>query len=245
MKEARLQWRSRTNGIDPARFRFIDESGAKTNMVRLYGRCEQGQRLLSKAPAGHWQTTTMTDLLAWRAVLKTLHPFLAAELGRQFDFARSLELGMLPLVVGTAEPLETLKSYASLYLREEVQAEGLVQLRPVPGGDELFARIVAERWPVSARSTTIQAIPIVRQPHVPIGRLDQEVWDLLVMAQMDARLAEERLGLRGHVAEGIHAEAQHVHRLGSIVAGTVASRQAASCRRTGGELCYRSGIFVL
>ena len=28
-------------------------------MVRLYGRCEQGQRLLSKAPAGHWQTTTM------------------------------------------------------------------------------------------------------------------------------------------------------------------------------------------
>ena len=126
MKEARLQWRSRTNGIDPARFRFIDESGAKTNMVRLYGRCEQGQRLLSKAPAGHWQTTTMTDLLAWRAVLKTLHPFLAAELGRQFDFARSLELGMLPLVVGTAEPIETLKSYASLYLREEVQAEGLV-----------------------------------------------------------------------------------------------------------------------
>lgn len=59
MKEARLQWRCRTNGIDPARFRFIDESGAKTNMVRLYGRCEQGRRLLSKAPAGHWQTTTM------------------------------------------------------------------------------------------------------------------------------------------------------------------------------------------
>ena len=28
-------------------------------MVRLHGRCRQGQRLLSKAPAGHWQTTTM------------------------------------------------------------------------------------------------------------------------------------------------------------------------------------------
>lgn len=28
-------------------------------MVRMYGRCPQGQRLLSKAPAGHWQTTTM------------------------------------------------------------------------------------------------------------------------------------------------------------------------------------------
>lgn len=28
-------------------------------MVRLYGRCPRGQRLLAKAPAGHWQTTTM------------------------------------------------------------------------------------------------------------------------------------------------------------------------------------------
>jgi len=28
-------------------------------MARLHGRCPQGQRLLSKAPAGHWQTTTM------------------------------------------------------------------------------------------------------------------------------------------------------------------------------------------
>ena len=68
-----------------------------------------------------------TDLLAGRAVLKTLHPFLAAELGPRFDFARSLELGMLPLILGAAEPAETLKSYASLYLREEVQAEGLVR----------------------------------------------------------------------------------------------------------------------
>jgi len=29
------------------------------NMARLHGRRERGQRLLSKAPAGHWNTTTM------------------------------------------------------------------------------------------------------------------------------------------------------------------------------------------
>ncbi|MBN1942550.1 MAG: ATP-binding protein [Phycisphaerae bacterium] len=68
-----------------------------------------------------------TDLLAGRAVLKTLHPFMAVELGARFDFARSLELGMLPLVLDSVEPHETLKSYVSLYLREEVQAEGLVR----------------------------------------------------------------------------------------------------------------------
>ena len=68
-----------------------------------------------------------TDLLAGRAILKTLHPFMAAELGSRFQFAQSLEFGMLPLVLNSAEPIETLKTYASLYLREEVQSEGLVR----------------------------------------------------------------------------------------------------------------------
>jgi predicted AAA+ superfamily ATPase len=68
-----------------------------------------------------------TDLLAGRAILKTMHPFIAAELDSKFHFTRSLETGMLPLVLDSAEPVETLKTYASLYLREEVQAEGLVR----------------------------------------------------------------------------------------------------------------------
>lgn len=38
---------------------FIDESGAKTNMTRLYGRAKQGQRAFDNAPSGHWNTTTM------------------------------------------------------------------------------------------------------------------------------------------------------------------------------------------
>ena len=38
---------------------FIDESGAKTNMTRLYGRAKQGQRAVDNTPSGHWSTTTM------------------------------------------------------------------------------------------------------------------------------------------------------------------------------------------
>ena len=38
---------------------FIDESGAKTNMTRLYGRAKAGQRIVDSVPAGHWCTTTM------------------------------------------------------------------------------------------------------------------------------------------------------------------------------------------
>lgn len=67
------------------------------------------------------------DLLAGRLLLKTLHPFMAAELGAHFDLRRSLRLGMLPVVLAAKDPEETLRSYVSLYLREEVQAEGLVR----------------------------------------------------------------------------------------------------------------------
>ena len=38
---------------------FVDESGAKTNMTRLYGRAMAGQRAIDDTPCGHWCTTTM------------------------------------------------------------------------------------------------------------------------------------------------------------------------------------------
>lgn len=38
---------------------FVDETGAETNLTRLRGRCEGGQRLVASAPHGHWCTTTL------------------------------------------------------------------------------------------------------------------------------------------------------------------------------------------
>lgn len=67
------------------------------------------------------------DLLAGRAVPRMLHPFMAAELGTRFRLSDALTLGLVPLVRGTANPAQTLAGYANLYLREEVQAEGLVR----------------------------------------------------------------------------------------------------------------------
>ena len=49
--------------LDITRLHFIDESGFTTNMVRRYGRCPIGQRLLAKAPHGHWRTTTFLAAL--------------------------------------------------------------------------------------------------------------------------------------------------------------------------------------
>jgi hypothetical protein len=38
---------------------FIDESSAKTNMTRLYGRAPRGVRVYDRIPNGRWETTTM------------------------------------------------------------------------------------------------------------------------------------------------------------------------------------------
>lgn len=70
---------------------------------------------------------TGVDLLAGRAILKRLHPFMAGEMRDSFDLERCLRLGMLPIVHASPDPLEVLNTYAALYVREEVQAEGMVR----------------------------------------------------------------------------------------------------------------------
>ena len=67
------------------------------------------------------------NLLGGRAVQRRLHPYLAAELGGRFSLNKALRQGMLPLVWSSEDPAETLKAYNGLYLREEVQMEGLVR----------------------------------------------------------------------------------------------------------------------
>ena len=67
------------------------------------------------------------DLLAGRALLRSLHPFMAAEMGDRFDLDRALRLGLVPLVWDATDPAATLKAYVGLYLREEVQMEGAVR----------------------------------------------------------------------------------------------------------------------
>ena len=68
-----------------------------------------------------------TNLLGGRALKKTLHPFMAAELGEHFNFTEALQYGLLPLRFAAHDIIQTLSSYVSLYLEEEVKMEGLVR----------------------------------------------------------------------------------------------------------------------
>lgn len=67
------------------------------------------------------------NLLGGRAANFHLHPYMAAELGKRFDLATALRRGMLPVVWSAKAPENVLEAYSGLYLREEVQMEGLVR----------------------------------------------------------------------------------------------------------------------
>jgi len=56
--------------VDLECFVFLDESGAKTNMTRLYGRAPVGQRCYFSAPNGHWNTTTMLSAIRCTGVIQ-------------------------------------------------------------------------------------------------------------------------------------------------------------------------------
>ena len=67
------------------------------------------------------------NLLAGRALTRSMHPLTAIELGDDFSLDHSLNYGLLPSVYVESDPGDYLSSYVRTYLREEVQQEGLTR----------------------------------------------------------------------------------------------------------------------
>lgn len=59
IQQARAHWAEAMARVAHRRLVFIDESGAKTNMTRLYGRGPRGARVYDHVPHGRWETTTL------------------------------------------------------------------------------------------------------------------------------------------------------------------------------------------
>jgi predicted AAA+ superfamily ATPase len=98
------------------------------------------------------------DLLAGRAVLRTLHPFMAAEMSA-FSLDATLETGLVPLVVMSEDATDVLSSYAGLYLEQEVMAGGLV--RNI-GGFARFLEVVS-----FSHAAVLNLSHIARESQVP------------------------------------------------------------------------------
>jgi len=97
---------------------------------------ERGLRFVLLGSSARKLKAAGTNLLAGRALWKTMFPLLPAELGADFALDRVLRYGSIPLIWNARQPRQTLESYVQLYLREEIKAEALV--RNLPG----FARFL-------------------------------------------------------------------------------------------------------
>ncbi|MFC1745701.1 ATP-binding protein [Candidatus Riflebacteria bacterium] len=71
-----------------------------------------------------------SNLLGGRALNKSFHPFMACELKKKFSLEKALKQGTIPLFMTAKSPTETLDGYLTLYLKEEVVAEGMVRKIP-------------------------------------------------------------------------------------------------------------------
>lgn len=67
---ARRRFRVAGRFLSPDSVVFLDESGAKTNMARRYGRAFGGARCIDFTPHGHWKTATMLSAIRRDGVLR-------------------------------------------------------------------------------------------------------------------------------------------------------------------------------
>lgn len=149
------------------------------NIVHILIEEKKGYQFILTGSSARKLKKQGANLLGGRALLRHMPPFFAAELARAFDLNKSLRLGMLPVVIDSKVPEEVLRAYAGIYLKDEVQAEGIV--RNV--GD--FARFL-ETMSFS-HASLINASNIARECHIARKTVDSYLGileDLLLSFQL-------------------------------------------------------------
>jgi transposase len=129
VKAERQAWTTSGQHIDASSLLFIDESGAKTNMTRLRGRCKGGCRLYDATPHGRWETTTMIAALGLEG------PTAAMVIQGATDaavFRAYVKYVLVPVLrPGQIVVLDNLGSHKNAEIREMIEAAG-AQLRFLP-----------------------------------------------------------------------------------------------------------------
>jgi predicted AAA+ superfamily ATPase len=88
---------------------------------------KKGQQFILTGSSARKLKKSGADMLAGRALMRRMHPFIAVELKSRFRLEDAIQQGMIPVILDSANPMDTLQAYIDLYLREEVQMEGLTR----------------------------------------------------------------------------------------------------------------------
>ena len=107
--------------IEDQVLRLIDEKNPSFTARRF---------ILTGSSVRRLRTERNVNLLAGRAGVIYLHPFVPAELGGDFDLNRALRYGLLPVIWSSTDPELSLKGYVQQYLSEEIKSEAIVKDLP-------------------------------------------------------------------------------------------------------------------
>lgn len=120
----RAEWLLLQAGIDLSRLVFLDETWAKTNMIRGYGRSLRGQRLVDHAPAGHWKTTTFVCALGGQGLFA---PTVVDGAMNGATFLAYVQRQLAPaLRSGEVVVMDNLSAHKVAGVREAIEAVGAV-----------------------------------------------------------------------------------------------------------------------
>lgn len=118
----RQAWHTKLAHVDPSRLVFLDETGAKTNMTRLYARAKKGKRALDYAPHGHWSTTTLVAALSVQGAVAPM--VLDGPMDRAC-FEAYVEQVLIPtLEAGSIVVMDNLAAHKSSAIAEMLHAAG-------------------------------------------------------------------------------------------------------------------------
>jgi transposase len=127
--EKRTQWKDSQQQIDPGKVVFIDETWAKTNMTRRFGRSLVGTRLIEKTPCGRWETTTFLGAMRAEGFIAplTIEGTINGPLFRAW-----VEQHLAPVLKpGDIVVMDNLSSHKVAGIREAIEAVG-AELRYLP-----------------------------------------------------------------------------------------------------------------
>ena len=134
---ARRSFRQELGEIAIDRLVFLDESGAKTNMTRLYGRAPSGARCHFAVPHGHWQTTTMISALRCTGVIPEASMVIDGPTNA-IVFRGYVEQCLAPaLRPGDIVVMDNLSSHKVTGVEEAIQAVGAALLYLPPYSPDL------------------------------------------------------------------------------------------------------------
>lgn len=118
----RQAWLMDVEDVAPERFIFFDQSNAKTNMTRRYGRAPRGERVLGYVPDGRYESTTMLSALDYEGAIRCV----VYEGGTDVSVLRTFVEGCLAPALGPGDivSMDNLRTHHNPEVVAAIEATG-------------------------------------------------------------------------------------------------------------------------